>query len=83
MDAQDVPGWPAGVRRITVDDLGEIGVDQAGELYFSGKKLVTEKRFSDFERGLAVAGLIIAGVGVAATVVQAWASLAALQVGAA
>ena len=45
---------------------------QSGLLYLNGDRLVTEKRFSNFERGLAVAGLIIGTVGVLATLVQAW-----------
>jgi hypothetical protein len=44
---------------------------QKNQLYWDGHALVTEKRFSTFERGLAVFGLVIAGIGMAATVAQA------------
>lgn len=55
--------------------LNLFGIDRkTRELFWDGHKLVTEKRFSNFERGLAVLGLIFAGIGVAATVVQAYAA---------
>lgn len=79
-DEELVPGWPRGVRRISLHGLGDLGAHvRTNELYYMGEKVVTEKRFSSFERGLAVVGLVIAGVGVAATVVQAWAAVAALS----
>lgn len=56
-----------------------IGIDEkTNEMFWDGKRLVTEKRFTDFERGLAIVGLCIAFIGVAATVVQAWAAVASL-----
>ncbi len=59
--------------------MDHLGVHhRTNELYWDGQKLITEKRFGNFELGLAVAGLVIAGIGVAATVVQAWAAVAAL-----
>lgn len=79
MTDQDIAGWPAGVRPITIDALGYLGVKETtGELFWRGQRMVTERRFADFERGLAVAGLIIAGIGVLAAVVQAWAAVASL-----
>ncbi|MER9758518.1 hypothetical protein [Mesorhizobium sp. M0138] len=41
-------------------------------MFWDGKRLITEKRFGR----LAIVGLFIAGIGVAATVVQAWAAVA-------
>lgn len=50
-----------------------------GELYWNDEKLITEKRFSTFERGLAVGAPAITAIGVAAAVVQAWAAVAQLH----
>ncbi|ESZ31006.1 hypothetical protein [Mesorhizobium sp. L2C067A000] len=72
-------GWPATVDALSIDGMSLFGIDQnTDELFWDGKRLVTEKRFSDYERRLAWGGLIIAGIGVAATVVQAWAAVASL-----
>ncbi|MCP9233931.1 hypothetical protein NMG46_27600 [Mesorhizobium sp. LMG 17147] len=71
--------WPRDVHRLPLDLFDNLGRGrQTNELYWDGSKLVTEKRFSGFERGLAVAALILTGIGVAATIVQAWASVQAL-----
>jgi hypothetical protein len=79
-DDEHLPvGWPPGVRRISIDGLGDLGVKEAnGELYWKGQKMVTERRFSNFERGLAVWALAITSAGVLAAIVQAWAAMAAL-----
>jgi hypothetical protein len=70
------PGWPENVAALTWNGHALFGMDRkTGEIYWDGQRLITEKRFSDFERRLAVIGLIIGGIGVAATVVQAWAVL--------
>jgi hypothetical protein len=73
--------WPASVAAISLNGLALLGVDRkTNALYWDGERLVLEKRFNNVERGLAIIGLIIALVGVAATVVQAYAALAALPV---
>ena len=74
------PGhWPRNVRRLTVDDMGMQGVDpKTGSLYWDGVPVVTERRFSNVERLIAIGALVLTAVGVAATVVQAWAAVAAL-----
>jgi len=58
------------------DPLGDasfLQIDRrTNELYWNREKLVTERRLSTFERVLAVAGVVLAAVGVAATCVQAW-----------
>ena len=80
MEAHDVPGWPAGVRPIIINGLGDLGVrDSTGEIFWKGQLMVTEKRFAGFERALAVVGLAIAFIGVVATVVQAWAAVVTLH----
>lgn len=43
-----------------------------GCLFWDGEQVITEKRWGVVERRIAIAGLIIGGVGVAATVAQAW-----------
>lgn len=70
--AWDTPNdWPRNIRHLSVDDA--LGVDPLrNEIYFGGHKLVSEKRFSDFERWLAVLALGLTVIGVAATCVQAW-----------
>ncbi|OHV67333.1 hypothetical protein LCM4576_24930 [Mesorhizobium sp. LCM 4576] len=71
--------WPGNVTSVSIAGLGLIGIDETtNELFWDGKRLITEKRFADYERRLAVIGLVIAGVGVAATVIQAWAAVVAL-----
>jgi len=73
------PDWPDHVSPISLTGLVLIGIDEkTNEMFWDGKRLVTEKRFTDFERGLAIVGLCIAFIGVAATVVQAWAAVASL-----
>ncbi|WP_041544616.1 MULTISPECIES: hypothetical protein [Chelativorans] len=69
--------WPRSIRRVSLDDDG-LGLDPTnGGLYWQGQPLVTEKRWSTTERRIAIAGLLIASIGVAATVVQAWAAVCA------
>ncbi|TIL64502.1 hypothetical protein [Mesorhizobium sp.] len=71
--------WPPDVTPVSISGLVLIGIDEkTNELFWDGKRLITEKRFTDYERRLAAIGLFIAGVGVSATVVQAWAAVAAL-----
>ncbi|BCH10295.1 hypothetical protein MesoLj131c_45530 [Mesorhizobium sp. 131-3-5] len=73
------PDWPDKVTPVSITGLGLIGIDETtNEMFWDGKRLITEKRFTDFERGLAIVGLCIAFIGVGATVVQAWAAVAAL-----
>lgn len=73
------PDWPDNVTPVSITGLGLIGLDEkTNEMFWDGKRLITEKRFTDFERRLAIVGLFIAGIGVAATVVQAWAAVASL-----
>lgn len=65
-------GWPENVVPISTDGLSLIGVDPAtNQFYWDGQPLLTEKRWGTVERRIAVFGLLIAGIGVAATVAQA------------
>ncbi|GLQ55430.1 hypothetical protein [Devosia nitrariae] len=71
--------WPPDVDSISLNGVALLGIHRkTGELYWDGNRLVTAKRFSNFERGLAVVTLLIVLVGVTATVVQAWAAVVAL-----
>ncbi|MHC2792584.1 hypothetical protein ACVINZ_001596 [Mesorhizobium jarvisii] len=73
--------WPPQVTPVSISGLVLIGIDETtNELFWDGKRIITEKRFSDYERRLALVGLAIAGIGVAATVVQAWAAVVGLPV---
>lgn len=69
----DTPNhWPREVRHLSIDAMDALGHDPgSNQLYWDGQPLVTEKRFSTFERSLAIVGLVFAGVGVLATVAQA------------
>jgi hypothetical protein len=71
--------WPRHVRRLSVEDLGRQGVDpKTGTMYWDGAPVVTERRFSNVERTIAVVALVIAGVGSIAAVVQAIAAVASI-----
>lgn len=76
----DTPAhWPDDVHHLTLGNMGMLGRRaRTNELLWDGSPLVTMRRFTDFERGLAIAGLIIALIGVVATVVQAYAALAVI-----
>lgn len=64
--------WSPEVRPISQTGLSLFGLDPStNEILWDGNKLITEKRFTTFERSLAIIGLVIAFVGVAATVAQA------------
>lgn len=39
-------GWPPGVRPITFDETGQIGVDSVGGLYWRGKPVEVASRLS-------------------------------------
>lgn len=60
-------------KGITLEDFDRMHVED-GRLFWDGEQVITEKRWSAVERGLAVTGLLIAAIGVAATVAQAWAA---------
>ena len=47
----------------------------SGMMYLNGEKFITEKRWGIAERRIAYFGLVIAAIGVAATVVQAGAAI--------
>ena len=80
MEPPRPPEWPAEVTPVSLTGLGLIGIDEkTNELFWDGKRLITEKRFTDYERGLAKVGLWIAAIGVAATVIQAIAAVASLS----
>jgi hypothetical protein len=50
------PGWPVGVRPISIKGLSLFGVDsRTNELYWDGQAVVTEKRLANYERRLALA----------------------------
>ena len=44
-DAQNAK-WPDGVRSVSHDDIGALGVDQGGRLYWHGKPVVTRSRLN-------------------------------------
>lgn len=44
------PHWPQGVGPISLDGLGRLGVSDDNLLYWDGKRLQVERRFSNVER---------------------------------
>jgi hypothetical protein len=68
--------WPAGVRRISVDELDCIGIDSDGNLYWQGKRVVTSARLDlDWWQTLIPVVIAIATVvGAAGAIAQGWAS---------
>jgi hypothetical protein len=75
-------GRPPEVEEITLGNIGRLGVHRrTGELYWDEQPIVTEKRFTNFERTLGVLLLIVTSVGVGAAVVQAAAAVASLAGG--
>ncbi len=66
--ANDQPpsDWPEGVRGISLEGLNLLGVDEKyNKLHWDGKEVVlrTMFRLATFEKGLAIAGLLIAAGG--------------------
>lgn len=44
------PGWPAGVRPITFDEINSLGVDSENRLYWEGKRLTHDIRFTFLQK---------------------------------
>ena len=44
--AEPRPGWPSGVKPISIDGLDALGVSDDGYIYWDGKRIVTEKRLT-------------------------------------
>jgi hypothetical protein len=64
--------WPQNVHMTPLDLFDQLGVDAStNELFWNGEQLVTEKRFSAFERALAVLGLAVAVIAGSAVAVPA------------
>jgi hypothetical protein len=62
----DPSKWPAGVVQLEIQDLGYLGRDAEGALYWDGTKIEVVKRLGRFERwlaGLAVALGLLASMG--------------------
>ncbi|MER9816501.1 hypothetical protein [Mesorhizobium sp. M0129] len=48
------PTWPQGVRAISLNGVGLLGVHEStGELYWDGQQVVTARRLANFERWMA------------------------------
>jgi hypothetical protein len=58
--------WPTGVRRISLEGVGQLGVDAQGVIYFDGQAIQMQRRVR-----LGGIELWIAGAATLATVVQA------------
>ena len=79
--ADEVEGWPRGVRPISMDGVGMLGVGDDGSLYWEGKPIEVRRSFalSWWQRvgAIVVAGSAVIGAGAAA--VSAYADVAALH----
>jgi hypothetical protein len=72
----DQPKWPKGIRSISIDEAGALGVDTKGELYWHGKPVEIRRPLDLTWRQKLVAGIVatatvIAAIGAAA---QGWAA---------
>jgi hypothetical protein len=72
----DQSTWPKGIRSISIDEAGALGVDAKGELYWHGKPVEIRRPLDLTWRQKLVAGIVatatvIAAVGAAA---QGWAA---------
>jgi hypothetical protein len=56
---------------VMTDD--KLEVDDEGNLHWRGRKVVTEQKFTvrGFERGIAILGIVCAGLGTLAALIQA------------
>jgi hypothetical protein len=46
LQKSDPTKWPSHIREIGLEELGSLGVDTEGRLYWDGKPVVTESRVS-------------------------------------
>lgn len=69
-------GWPAGVRPISYEGIGLMGVDGEGLLYWDGKPVEVRRRLnlSFWEKTFAVAVGFFTILGGAGAVAQGWAA---------
>lgn len=72
----DTSRWPTGVRPITVEQLGYIGVDSTGGLYWDGKPVEVRKRLdlSWPEKTFAIIVGLATIAGSVGAVAQGWAA---------
>jgi len=72
----DTSQWPAGIRQISVKQMGYMGVDDAGTLYWDGKPIEVRKRL-DLTRGERVFAVLVGLFTIAGSVgavAQGWAA---------
>jgi hypothetical protein len=70
----DQSTWPKGIRSISIDEAGALGVDAKGELYWQGKPVEIRRPLDltwrqSFVAGVVAIATVIAAVGAAA---QGW-----------
>jgi hypothetical protein len=74
----DEANWPRNVRRISLDEVDGLGVDNTGRLYWNGKPVEIVGQRLDLTRAQFILALVVAAATVItalATVVQAWTSV--------
>jgi hypothetical protein len=67
-DADPPPEWPDGIRAISMKGLALFGLDEAGQLYWDGNRVLVRRRVTLgwFERVLATAAALAAVASAAA-----------------
>ncbi len=75
----DPVSWPKGVRVVGIDELGNLGIDRDGILYWNGRAIRIEKRFtlSFWQKISAVVVTFTAGLVSLSTILQGAAAYSA------
>jgi hypothetical protein len=76
MSTRTKPGWPEGVRIMSLEQLDNLGIDERGGLYWHGKPVEVKSRFK-LSRWQAIGALLVgtfAVIGAVGSAAQGWAS---------
>lgn len=78
--ASEVEGWPKGVRPISMDGMGHLGVGNDGSLYWDGKPIEVRQSvtLTLWQRIAAATVALSAVVGAGAAAVSAYADISSL-----
>jgi hypothetical protein len=65
MTANTSPGWPSDVERISLEDLGRLGINARQELFWDGRRVEIRRRltFTGFQKFVAFVVTICAILG--------------------
>ena len=62
------PGWPEGIRAITVENLASLGINDAGELFWNGTRVAVRRRllltwWQNIAAFIVVMATVLGGIG--------------------